>query len=43
MKATRTVITDQVVAPRNQPSIRDQTTSSIKPDAPDAAIWTVPE
>ena len=37
MNATRTVITDQVVAPSNQPSIRDHTTSSINPEAPDAA------
>ncbi len=36
MKATRIVITDHVVAPSSQPSIRDQTTSSIKPEAPEA-------
>ncbi len=37
MKATRIVITDHVVPPSSQPSIRDHTTSSIKPEAPDAA------
>ena len=36
MKVMSTVITDQVVAPSSQPSIRDHTTSSIRPEAPDA-------
>src|SRR5262249_20297189 len=31
-----TVITDQVVAPRSHPSIRVHTTSSIRPETPDA-------
>ena len=37
MNATRTAITAQVVAPSSQPSIRDQTTSSIRPEAPERA------
>jgi hypothetical protein len=41
MNAMSTVITDHVVAPSNQPSIRDQTTSSVNPEAPDAANKTM--
>ena len=37
MNAMRTVMTDQVVAPSSHPSMRDQITSSIRPEAPDAA------
>ncbi len=37
MKATKTVMTDHVVAPSSQPSIRDHTTPSINLEAPEAA------